>query len=176
MKMRRGSTGRSCSGVTPGEGVSYVSHRSQPHSECVNSWSRGARCLAPEPYREAFQRAFDAVYGRARVVLGDVTCGAILDRIIDDTRLRFPGFAQAKTGGTQNGFDVRAASRGVRTDELEIVARFVLLELLTVLGHLTGGILTPALHGELSSVPVAIAGLHRSYARRPLLQARGATR
>jgi hypothetical protein len=112
--------------VTREGGAHLFDNRSQ-HIDRVDAWLRRARNLPPAAFREAFQRTFDAICERARLALGEITLGAIVGRVLDESRARFHWFGRP-------------------------AARFVLVELLSVLGLLTGEILTPALHVELSRV------------------------
>lgn len=121
------------------------------HAARVDAWLRPARRLPSATVRHAFERAFDALCARARVALGDVTVSAINDRVIESTHERYPWFWP---------------SEEVPPVVLRRAVRFVLVEFLSVVGQLTGGILTRALHEALWRVPVAIAAIDRSYPRR----------
>lgn len=121
------------------------------HAARVDAWLRPAKRLPSETVRHAFDRAFDALCARARVALGDVTVSAINDRVIESTQARFPWFWP---------------STDVPPGALRKAVRFVLVEFLSVVGHLTGGILTRALHETLWRVPLSVAAFDRSYSRR----------
>lgn len=121
------------------------------HAARVDAWLRPARRLPTKTVRDAFDRAFDALCARARVTLGDVTVSAINDRVIESTHERYPWFWP---------------SEEVPPGALRTAVRFVLVEFLTVIAHLTGGIMTRALHETLWRVPVSVAAIERSYPRR----------
>lgn len=121
------------------------------HAARVDAWLRPTKRLSSVTVRQAFDRAFDALCARARVALGDVTVSAINDRVIESTHARFPWFWP---------------SRDVPPVALRRAVRFVLVEFLTVVDHLTGGILTRALHETLWRVPVSSPTFDRSYPRR----------
>lgn len=121
------------------------------HAVRVDAWLRPAKRLPSATVRDAFERAFDALCARARVALGDVTVSAINDRVIESTHARFPWFWP---------------STEVPPGALRRAVRFVLVEFLTVIAHLTGGILTRALHEALWRVPVSHSDIERSYPRR----------
>lgn len=120
---------------------------SNEHAARVDAWLRPARRLPSETVRDAFERAFDALCARARLALGDVTVSAINDRVIESTHARFPWFWP---------------STDVPPVALRRAVRFVLVEFLSVVAHLTAGILTPALHETLWRVPLSVAVIERS--------------
>lgn len=121
------------------------------HAACVDQWRRslGDELDAAALIR-AFERAHGVVWQRARQTLGDVTLIAIGDRVLHLAAERHPILR-----------DVRLIDAGISCDELqrqasaldmaelERAVRTVLVELLAVLGRLTGGVLTLPLHAAL---------------------------
>jgi hypothetical protein len=130
------------------------------HAASVDAWLLAAKRLPSATVHDAFERAFDALCARARVALGNVTVSAINDRVIERTHERFPWFWPSAD-----------ASPGA----LRKAVRFVLVEFLTVVAHLTGGILTRPLHETLWRVPVSLEGIERSCTRRRSLALTEAT-
>jgi hypothetical protein len=126
------------------------------HDARVDAWIAWAPKEPPERLFEAFERAFGAIWRRAYLTLGDVTLIAILDRVLYTAAERFPLFSslEVNSEGLQSD-KFRAIAGGSSRDELAEGIRFVLVEFLTVLGNLTGEVLTPALHAELAKVAVA---------------------
>jgi hypothetical protein len=132
------------------------------HGARVDAWlEHAAQGLPVERLVGAFETAFAALWRRAHLTLGDVTLSAITDRVLYVAAEHYPIFAAITLDGAGmrwDGFRQRAGTQPVT----EIVAgmRFVLLEFLTVLGKLTGEVLTPPLHAELealtSSVTLAV--------------------
>jgi hypothetical protein len=113
---------------------------------------RRTKPLPPADFREAFQRAFEAICARARSPLGNVTLSVILERVLHETRVRFPSFKQARQPSSTERYDLRRALEAleaVRPAELVPATRFFLIVLIGVLGHLTGDILTRPLHSVL---------------------------
>jgi hypothetical protein len=119
------------------------------HLECVEAWIARRTDEAANACVDAFQAALTRLWRRACLTLGEVTLGAIVDRVLINTAQRFPAFAVMRLGpdGVHCG-ELREAriERAVLIDGM----RFALLELLTVIGNLTAEILTPALHAELA--------------------------
>ena len=124
------------------------------HRARVDAWmDRAAKEAPPERLLDAFERAFNALWRRARVTLGDVTLMAILDRVLYNAAEQFPPLSSLEidaTGLRTDKFRVRAGSS--HRDQIGEGIRFILLEFLTVLGNLTAEVLTPALHAELAKV------------------------
>jgi hypothetical protein len=130
------------------------------HSACVDAWlARAARGAPPDRLVQLFERAFNALWRRAHVTLGEVTLGAIVDRVFYYACERYPVLSSLRmesAGICCVALQERAA--GVRRDQIDEGLRFILVEFLTVLGNLTAEILTPALHAELSKVAQEEAG------------------
>lgn len=124
------------------------------HRARVDAWmERAAKEAPPERLFDAFERAFGAMWRRARVTLGDVTLMAILDRVLYTAGERFPLLSSLEvdaTGLRSDKFRERALS--LHRDQLVEGIRFILVEFLRVLGNLTAEVLTPALHSELAKV------------------------
>jgi len=124
------------------------------HRARVDAWmDRAAKEAPPERLLDAFERAFGAIWRRARVTLGDVTLMAILDRVLYTAAERFPLLSPLEadaTGLRSDKFRQRAGS--LHPDQLREGIRFILVEFLTVLGNLTAEVLTPALHSELARI------------------------
>lgn len=126
------------------------------HVTCVNTWLDRAKRLPPLHLLDAFQAAFDALWARAHRSLGDVTLTAIVDRVLCSASDAFPelGAMQAEPGRLPFR-QFRAHAGRLPPQERADAIRFVLVELLTVLGNLTAEILTPALHSALSNVSLS---------------------
>lgn len=124
------------------------------HRAQVNAWlQRVVPDNHPGRLIQVFEQAFSAIWTRAYQTLGDVTLTAIADRVLYNAAAQFPPFSTLKM--ENDGLQCRALYQSVDTlppEQLALGIRFVLTELLTVLGNLTAEILTPALHFELSKI------------------------
>jgi hypothetical protein len=124
------------------------------HGACVDTWiARAGEGLGAAELAELLENALSALWRRTFATLGEITLIAIAERVLYDASAMFPPLASLKV--ESDGFHCEAL-RG-RLDDVDPSAvrswmRFVLVELLTVLGNLTAEILTPLLHAELSSV------------------------
>lgn len=127
---------------------------SNVHAACVTAWlGRAAAGLPPAGLLDLIERAFEALWTRVRPTLGDVTLEAIAARVVHDAAERFPPFESLAVGPAGLQFEgLRARLDGWREGELGLALQAVLVEFLTVLGHLTAEVLTPALHATLAGV------------------------
>ncbi len=126
------------------------------HSERVDAWMRraGATDLPADQLVGAFEEASGALLQRALVTLGEVTLAAMLDRVLCTAAEQFPFLASVEVHATGLGCGaLREGANALPRDQLIAAIRFVLVEILTVIGSLTAEILSPALHAALSRVP-----------------------
>jgi hypothetical protein len=126
------------------------------HRACVAVFMRSAlRDATPTQVVALLDRALCALWQRAQVTLGDVTVAAIVDRVLYTAAARYPALDALKVepGGVRVD-ELSTRCERLEAGELAQAAQFVLVEFLTVLGHLTAEILTPALHSELARVPL----------------------
>jgi hypothetical protein len=125
------------------------------HALCVDAWlERSAADLAPDALLRLFEAALNAVWIRTTTTLGEVTLTAIAERVLHNASERFSLLCSLKIEPTR-GIQCRELSERIGSigpSELREAIRFVLVELLTVIGNLTAEILTPALHAEVSKV------------------------
>src|SRR5687768_4610156 len=86
----------------------------------VDAWIK--RAAKGRPGRElvqSFQRAFDALWRRAHVTLGEVTLMAILDRVLHNATERFPELSSLTVGPAGLGSDALAdRAETLRSDQL----------------------------------------------------------
>lgn len=124
------------------------------HAEYVDAWwCRATEGLPPARVIVLFERAVRALWDRSHVTLGVVTLAAIVDRVLYVASENYPALAALKVDEGGIHFDAfREAASAEPLGDITEGAQFVLVEFLTVLGHLTDEILTPALHEELSKV------------------------
>jgi hypothetical protein len=133
------------------------------HVECVEAWlDQAAKTLAPAQLVTLFERALSALWRRAEITLGEVTLTAIVDRVLYTASETYPFLSALKVEEAGIGFD-GFREQGAHVANLPEAVRLVLVEFLTVLGHLTDEILTPALHAELSKVALEVPGAVRGH-------------
>jgi hypothetical protein len=127
---------------------------SNVHAACVTTWLEHAAAGLPAAgLLDLLELAFEALWSRVRPTLGDVTLGAIADRVVHDASERFPPCGSLVVGPSGFQFEgLRARLDEWRAEELEVALRAVLFDFLTVFGHLTAEVLTPALHATLAGV------------------------
>ncbi|HZL16248.1 MAG TPA: hypothetical protein VFG23_00755 [Polyangia bacterium] len=125
------------------------------HAACVEAWlTRSAAASSPETLLRLFEAALGAIWLRTKTTLGEVTLTAIAERVLHNASEKFSLLWSLKVepaAGIQCR-ELRERIGSVPPTELLGAVRFVLVELLTVLGSLTAEILTPELHAELYNV------------------------
>jgi len=122
------------------------------HEQCVEAWleARGARSADNTRMTELLLAGLHAIWERARPSLGDVTLAAIVQRAIHTAERRHEELAQLGLRATDGGTIGVTNPLAPRVD-LNGAVTYVLVEILQVLGGLTAGALTPALHAALAS-------------------------
>jgi hypothetical protein len=125
------------------------------HAACVDAClERSGKDPPPEVLLRFLEVALGALWARTTTTLGEVTLTAIAERVLHTASETFPIFSSLKvepSGGIPfREFRQRLSS--VHDSGLTQGIRFVLVEFLTVLGHLTAEVLTPELHAELLNV------------------------
>ena len=125
------------------------------HAACVDAWwTRHAREGQPHASLRALERGFRLVWTRAHVTLGAVTLTAIGERVLHDVAEDYPPLAALRIDAEGISCeDLEQDVAALEPADLDRALRRVLVELLVVLGRLTGEVLTPVLHAELSRSP-----------------------
>lgn len=145
------------------------------HEACVDAWlEQSAQDHSPDVLLRLFEAALGRLWARTTTTLGEVTLTAIAERVLYNVSETYPLFSSLKVEaiGRVSFDDFRQRAGSVSGSELMAGIRFVLVELLTVVGHLTAEILTPELHAELSSVALPEAhSLDRGAQRAPFSRA-----
>jgi len=118
------------------------------HERCVDEWLARQPRGDSEVAVEQFNEASAALWECSSETLGDVTVAAIAERVLLVSTERFPVLAPLAvlpSRGIQAPEDL--VSEDTRSEQrLAAGLRFVLIETLSVLGNLTGGILNQELH------------------------------
>jgi hypothetical protein len=125
------------------------------HSKHVDKWMRDlAKSLPPEQLMQLFERTMGALWSRTYRTLGGVTLGAVTDRVLDSASERFAPFGSITVGTEGIDFQALRELSGVFDDRGALAEgiRFVIVEFISVIGNLTGDLLTPALYVELSKI------------------------
>lgn len=126
------------------------------HAAYVDEWLEGVDpALPPAVVASLFEAALGALWRRTEVTLGEVTLAAIVDRVLFTAAEKHPFVATITVGRAGPDFAAFREEAPRHTD-IRAAMRVVLVEFLTVLGHLTDEIMTPALHAELSNAVPAV--------------------
>lgn len=122
------------------------------HPEQVDRWLKAnADGLDTQQLLELFQKAFQGLWDRAHGTLSEITLMAICDRVLYTSVERYPFLSSITLN--DNKFSFAAFAKQANTlnrDELREAFRFMLIEFLAINGSLTGQVITPALHAQLS--------------------------
>ncbi|HEY6907953.1 MAG TPA: hypothetical protein VI356_01180 [Myxococcales bacterium] len=116
------------------------------HRAFVESWLRRRSSVAPQVLAG---EALQAVWGRARRSLSDLSLQALGRCALDAATREFPVLADARVG--PRGFELNSVSQS-NPDEFLAALGGVLVEFLGLVEALSGGILAPALEAELLGV------------------------
>jgi hypothetical protein len=116
------------------------------HRAFVESWLRRRSSVAP---RALAGQAVQAVWGRARRSLSDLSLQALGRCALDAAAREFPALADARVG--PRGFELDSVSQS-NADEFLAALGGVLVEFLGLVEAISGGILAPALEAELLGV------------------------
>lgn len=134
------------------------------HESVVDEWLARANGSSTDRLLDLLEASLRLIWSRARRTLGDRTLGAVVGRVLYTSSEAYPflGTLRVSTGGIRFD-DLRAEIDGIAPTDLFRAVRFVVTELLDVLGHLTAGILTPALHAEL--LTARMGGSHARFGK-----------
>lgn len=122
------------------------------HAARVDDWLAAQEGLSTRERRRMFEHALTALWRRAGRTLGEGALGAILDRVLYTAIERYPLLAALELTRDRIRWAGEPSSAELAGEVEREACRFLLVELLTVLGILSGGILVPPLHAELASV------------------------
>ena len=128
-------------------------HRKEIHIKQVEAWeSRNAKDVSEKELPKLYAKAIQAIERRSLGTLSSVTVLVVVDRVIHETKEKFPLLNRIKT--VSNGIDFSALfeATDVGSVELQQALRELLIELLSVLGNITADVLTSPLHKELMGV------------------------
>ncbi|GAC1536273.1 MAG: hypothetical protein NVS3B10_28920 [Polyangiales bacterium] len=122
------------------------------HEKRVQAWleARGAQQADNTRRTDLLLVGLHAIWERARPSLGDVTLAAIVQRAIHTAERRHADLAQLGLRVTDGG-TIGVTNPPPPRADLAPGATYLLVELLHVLGDLTAGALTPALHAALAA-------------------------
>ncbi len=130
------------------------------HDAWVVAWfAQAARGLRPPQRLALFDQAFAAIFRRAQLTLGDLTLSAAAARTLREAAETFPELSSVKVESAGLLLrDLRADGDAAREAGVTEALRFLVVELLTAVGALTGEALTPVLHRELAKCAAPLDG------------------
>src|ERR1041385_2867477 len=125
------------------------------HESVVDEWMVRANGSSSARLLDLFETSLRVMYRRARPTLGDRALGAVVGRVLYTASELFPFLVALRVERWGIRFDaLRGDVDAITSAEFHRAIRFVMTELLEVLGYLTAGILTPTLHAGLLTARV----------------------
>lgn len=126
---------------------------SDVHSVLVSTWEqRSASGLTLIERVRLFEKGILLVEQRASQTLSRITLLVILDRVLQKSTEQFPILSSINIEPNSLSFDLDPKFETQKLNHLIEALRFLLIELLTILGRITADILTTPLHSELLKV------------------------
>lgn len=123
------------------------------HSKSVEDWeNKAAKGLTPDQHVLLLEKAISAVEVRACVTLSSVTLMVVLERVLQKCCNDFPILSTVVLDPHFLSFEELHNNENYNSDDISQALRFLLLELLRVLGRITAEILTVPLHNQLLEV------------------------
>jgi hypothetical protein len=121
------------------------------HLKLIKDWENtNANDLNSDQHVRLLEKAFRAIELRAGTTLSVVTLTLILDRVLHESKAKYPLLSEAFIESNRLSFEKMHNHH--KSEHLIEPIRYVLVELLTVLGRITADILTTPLHKELLKV------------------------
>ncbi len=121
------------------------------HSKLIKEWEHtNANGLNSDQHVRLLEKAIRAIELRAETTLSVVTLTLILDRVLHESKDRYPLLSEAFIESNRLSFEKMHNHH--KSENLIEPIRHVLVELLTVLGRITADILTTPLNKELLKV------------------------
>jgi len=113
-----------------------------------------AKGLPPGQLLQLFEQTMGALWNRTHRTLGSVTLGAVTDRVLINASERFAPFESLKVEAKGIDFQELRERTDIFGDGKALAQgiQFVIVEFVSVIGNLTGEILTPGLYLELSKI------------------------
>ena len=121
------------------------------HSDLIEDWEKkNTEGLSADQHVRLLEKAIRAIEQRAGITLSVVTLTLILDRVLHESQEKYSLLSEASI--QSNSLNFEKLHHLHKPEELFVPLRYLLAELLTVLGRITADILTTPLHKELLKV------------------------
>ena len=121
------------------------------HSDLIEDWEKkNTEGLSADQHVRLLEKAIRAIELRAGITLSVVTLTLILDRVLHESHEKYSLLSEASI--QTNSLNFEKLHHLYKPEDLFVPLRYLLVELLTVLGRITADILTTPLHKELLKV------------------------
>jgi hypothetical protein len=129
------------------------SQSSDVHSAVVRTWENKFKPdITLDQRIRLFELGINSIENRASTTLSSVTLLVILDRVLHQSRDKYSVLSCVSIELNSLKLRYKQSHNELASQELLEALRFLLVELLTVLGRITADILTIPLHNELLKV------------------------
>ncbi len=124
------------------------------HEEIVDKWlAKNNSGLTTNQLEKFMVVGIQAIQTRAQITLSDITLLAIIDRVLYQSKKKFPSLDGIEMNSKVMSFaKLNYNNENDKSLDLLSALQFILVELLRVLGRITAEILTVPLHRELLNV------------------------
>ncbi len=131
-----------------------TAYQNDTHAEQVRVWEeKNCTGLRSEQIAQLYARAVQAIENRSLVTLSSVTVKVVVDRALYESQGKFPVLAAVNIEGDRlNLTPLIEKCAGQDLEELRKALRFLLTEVLSVLGNITADVLTAPLYKKLAGV------------------------
>lgn len=128
--------------------------RNDLHSQQVQTWmEKNTTGLSQDQLVLLFGAAIHAIEQRSLITLSRVTVEVVIDRVLFESKERFPVLEEISTDQSRLNLIGLLHKSGERKYEgLREALKYLLTELLRVIGNITADVLTEPLHKELMAV------------------------
>ena len=128
-----------------------INNQNKIHSDLIEDWEKkNIVGLTSDQHVRLLEKAIQAIKQRAGITLSAVTLTLIIDRVLHESKDKYPLLSEASIESNRLSFEKMLIHH--KSEYLLEPIRYVLIELLTVLGRITADILTIPLHKELLKV------------------------
>ncbi len=134
-------------------------NQNSAHRDIVILWEeKNIKDLGTDQAIQVFGNALQTIERRCLITLSSVTVQVVLDRIIHQGIEKFPLLVEVTLESTGLNFSsIHQKKEHYNAHEINNAFRYLLIELLTVIGNITSEVLTAPLHKELMEVTSASA-------------------
>lgn len=137
-----------------GDSLKMNRKRNPTHDEVVQIWEeKNSKGLGSQELARLFSAAIRRIEQRSLVTLSSITIRVVVDRALHESREKFPILSVVTVDPSGlNCSELISQSQPYTPEQIGEALRYLLIELLNVIGSITADVLTAPLHKELMEV------------------------